>query len=108
MKKVKITVLKTEFYPELADRYLTEGREAGPCPFQNVGDVFYYEGGAEKPEGLCPWAWIDLYRGISTLANGPLVNDWYSHEDRRILCCTDGVRPVIYELAVLDEDAQNN
>ena len=34
MKKVKITVLKTEFYPELADRYLTEGREAGPCPFQ--------------------------------------------------------------------------
>ena len=43
-------------------------------------------------------------RGISTLANGPLVNDWYSHEDRRILCCTDGVRPVIYELALLDED----
>lgn len=108
MKKVKITVLKTEFYPELADLYLTDGREAGPCPLQQVGDVFYYEGGAENPEGLCPWAWIDLYRGISTLANGPLVNDWYSHEDRRILCCTDGVRPVIYELAVLDEDAQNN
>ena len=104
MKKVKITVLKTEFYPELAERSLTEGREAGPCPLQQVGDVFYYEGGAEKPEGLCPWAWIDLYRGISTLANGPLVNDWYSHEDRRILCCTDGVRPVIYELALLDED----
>ena len=104
MKKVKITVLKTEFYPELADLYLTDGREAGPCPLQQVGDVFYYEGGAENPEGLCPWAWIDLYRGISTLANGPLVNDWYSHEDRRILCCTDGVRPVIYELAVLDED----
>lgn len=104
MKKVKITVLKTEFYPELAERYLTDGREAGPCPLQQVGDVFYYEGGAEKPEGLCPWAWIDLYRGISTLANGPLVNDWYSHKDRRILCCTDGVRPVIYELALLDED----
>ena len=40
MKKVKITVLKTEFYPELAERYLTEGREAGPCPLQQVGDVF--------------------------------------------------------------------
>ena len=104
MKKVRIAVLKTEFYPELAERYLTEGREAGPCSLQQVGDVFYYEGGAEKPEGLCPWAWIDLYRGVSTLANGPLVNDWYSHEDRRILCCTDGVRPVIYELALLDED----
>ena len=37
MKKVRITVLKTEFYPELAERYLTEGREAGPCPLQQVG-----------------------------------------------------------------------
>ena len=102
MKKVKIIVLKTEFYPELAERYLTEGREAGPCPLQQVGDVFYYEGGAEKPEGLCPWAWIDIYRAISSLSNGPLANDWYSHEDQRVVCCTDGVRPVVYELVLTD------
>ena len=104
MKKVKITVLKTEFYPELAQRYLTDGREAGPCPIQTPGDIFYYDGGAEKPDGLCPWAWIDLYRAISALSNGPISNDWYSHADRHVLCCTDGVRRVVYELAVLDED----
>ena len=103
MYPVKITVLKTEFYPELAQRYLTDGEAAGPCPIQSVGDTYLYTGGAEKPEGLCPWAWIDLYRGVSALANGPFDNGWYSHPDRRILCCTDGVRPVVYELVVLDE-----
>lgn len=30
--QVRITVLKREFYPELADAYLTEGRSVGPCP----------------------------------------------------------------------------
>lgn len=52
MRRVKITVLKKEFYPELADRYLTEGREVGPCPLLEVGQVFYYEGGAVMPEGV--------------------------------------------------------
>ena len=28
MRKVKITVLKTEFYPELAEEYLSEGKGA--------------------------------------------------------------------------------
>ncbi len=32
MKKVKITVLRKEFYPEYADAYLTEGTSVGPCP----------------------------------------------------------------------------
>ena len=103
MKNVKITVLRKQLYEDFAEEHLTDGIQ--PCDFYEVGDTFLYTGGAEMPEGFCPWAWIDLYRGISTLANGPLVNDWYSYEDRRILCCTDGVRPVIYELALLDEDA---
>ncbi len=40
MKKVKITVLKKEFYEEFAEAYLTEGKEVGPCPLLNVGDSF--------------------------------------------------------------------
>ena len=104
--KVKITVLKKLYHEDLVDAYLLPEKKASypPCYRFNEGDVFIVDG-FEMPAGFCPWAWIDLYRGISTLANGPLVNDWYSYEDRRILCCTDGVRPVIYELALLDEDA---
>ena len=104
MKKVRITVLRKGFYPDLIRAHLSEPPEECVCDFFQEGDTFLYTGGAEMPAGFCPWAWIDLYRGVSTLANGPLINDWYSHEDRRILCCTDGVRPVIYELALLDED----
>lgn len=40
MKRVKITVLRKEFYPEYADEYLTQGQSVGPCPLLEVGDEF--------------------------------------------------------------------
>ena len=43
MKRVKITVLRKEFYPDFADEYLTEGREAGPCALLNVGDSCFFQ-----------------------------------------------------------------
>lgn len=103
MNRVRITVLKTEFYPDLAEAYLAEGAAAGACPLQRAGDAFTYAGGAEKPEGLCPWAWIDLYGAISALYAGGDENAWYRDGGTRILCCTDGVRPVVYKLELIRE-----
>lgn len=103
MRKVQITVLKREFYPELADEYLCEGREVGPCPIYEVGDSYIYEGGAEKPEGLCPWAWLTLYNKVNTLCSAGFENDWYKGGRTRIDCCTDGVRPVIFRVEALEE-----
>ena len=37
---VKITVLKKEFYREIAEAYLTEGGSAGPCPILETGLFF--------------------------------------------------------------------
>lgn len=54
MKKVKITVIKKEFYPDFADEFLSDGRNAGACSLLEVGDVFIFEGGAQMPEGFCP------------------------------------------------------
>jgi uncharacterized repeat protein (TIGR04076 family) len=101
VNSVRITVLKREFYPDLAERYLSEGAAAGACALQAEGDVFLYEGGAEKPEGLCPWAWIDLYCAIAALYSGGDENSWYRDGGTRILCCTDGVRPVVYKLELI-------
>ena len=101
MNSVRITVLKREFYPDLAEAYLSEGAAAGACPIQVEGDVFLYEGGAVCPEGLCPWAWIDLYSTIATLYAGGDENTWYRSVGTRILCCTDGIRPVVYKLELL-------
>ena len=102
MKQVQIKVLRCGYDPELAERYLTDGREAGPCPIQSAGQVFVYRGGAVMPEGLCPWAWIDLYRTVASLS-AEAKNDWFK-PNVRINCCTDGIRPVVYELTALDED----
>lgn len=43
MSKVKITVLKKCYYEEFAEKYLSEGKEVGPCPLLNEGDVFMKE-----------------------------------------------------------------
>lgn len=101
MKKVAITVLKTEFYPKLADEHLTEGRAVGACPLHKIGDKYIYEGGAEKPEGLCPWAWIDIYRGVNALSAGASYAPWNNRDGVQILCCTDGIRPVIFKVEAL-------
>ena len=104
MKKVRIVVLKKEFYPQLADAYLTEGRQVGPCPILEEGEEFVYQGGAEMPRGFCPWAWIDIYRGVSTLSAGGGTVPWTNRHGMQILCCTDGVRPVVFRLEALEED----
>ena len=104
MNKVKISVLKKEFYPELADKYITDGKNIGSCPFYDTGDEFIYEGGAEMPEGFCPWAWIDIYRGVSSVSAGGTYTPWNIHEGTQILCCTDGVRPVIFKIEALTND----
>ncbi|WP_394961839.1 TIGR04076 family protein [Candidatus Allofournierella merdavium] len=103
MKRVKITVLRKEFYPEYADAYLTEGREVGPCPMLEVGDTFVFEGGAQMPQGFCPWAWVDIYNSVSALAAGASYAPWNNREGQTIVCCTDGIRPVVFELHAMEE-----
>lgn len=102
MKRVRITVLKKEFYRDFAERFLTDGIEVGSCPLLTEGELFIYEGGAEMPKGFCPWAWIDIYRGVNALSAGATYVPWNNKEGLQILCCSDGVRPVIFSLEAID------
>lgn len=102
MKKVKITVLEKHFYANIADEYLTEGHAVGPCPLLEKGAVFVFEGNTVMPQGFCPWAWIDIYRGVSALAAGATYVPWNNKHGLQILCCTDGVRPVVFALETLE------
>jgi len=104
MKKVQITVLKKHFYADLADAYLTDGQSVGPCPLLEEGDTFLFEGEAVMPAGFCPWAWIDIYRGVSAIAAGASYTPWNNAEGMQILCCTDGVRPVIFKIEGMKEE----
>jgi uncharacterized repeat protein (TIGR04076 family) len=103
MKRVKITVLKKEFYGDYAEKYITDGKEVGPCSLLKEGEVFIYEGGAEMPNEFCPWAWIDIYRGVNALSAGATYTPWNKQDGVQILCCTDGIRPVIFSLEAIDE-----
>ena len=96
MKKVKITVLRKEFYPEYAEDYLTEGASVGPCPLLNEGDTFIFEGNAQMPEGFCPWAWVDIYPSVSAISSGASDTPWNKQDGQTIVCCTDGIRPVVF------------
>jgi len=101
VKKVGITVIRKEFYPEFAENYITDGKEIGHCPILNVGDYFLFEGRAEMPDGFCPWAWIDIYRGVNALSAGASFTPWNKQEGMQILCCTDGIRPVVFRVEAL-------
>jgi uncharacterized repeat protein (TIGR04076 family) len=103
MKQVKITVLKKHFYADLANAYLTDGQSVGPCPLLEEGDTFVFEGEAVMPAGFCPWAWIDIYRGVSALAAGATYAPWNNRDGLQILCCIDGVRPVIFKVEAIEE-----
>ena len=106
MKKVKITVLKKEFYPDFAEKYLTEGKAAGACSLLEVGDTFVFEGGAKMPEGFCPWAWIDIYHNVSAISSGGTYTPWSIHEGQTIACCTDGIRPVVFCIEAIEGETE--
>lgn len=71
MTKVKITVLKTDFYPDLAAEY---GKpELGPCAAMKVGDVFYAD--VKCPEGFCHTSWNCIYQYIMGVWLSPIPTE---------------------------------
>ena len=70
------------------------------CPLFEVGDEFVLDIG-EPPEGFCQAAFADIYRYVSGLrfgANYP----WMAQPGTAMVCCTDGLRPVIFQLTRVD------
>ena len=66
MNKVEITVLKTTFDHELAEKYGVPG--LGACPMLRAGQVFYAD--YAKPDGFCDEAWKAIYQYVFALAHG--------------------------------------
>jgi uncharacterized repeat protein (TIGR04076 family) len=104
MKKTRITVLKTNFDPELAAEYGVEG--LGVCPIMKVGQVFY--GDFAKPDGFCDEAWKAIYQYVFALSHGVgetqfYYGDWIARPRVAIACCNDGLRPVVFKIEATDE-----
>ena len=98
MNKIRITVLKTYVFKEFQG-YCNEKIEKCPC-FEE-GQVF--ETTYEKPGGFCDWAWRDLYPYLASFMTGGnftegIFENWMKDKNTMIACCTDGIRPVTFEI----------
>ena len=94
-KAVTITVIRSEYYQDLADRYAVP--DLGPCPFHQV----LRSEGAERPEGMCRVAWQVVGPMVRQLSEGELVQPsgtWLRDDTVSVTACPDGIRPVIFLL----------
>ena len=69
-KKIKITVLRTEYDQELAEQYAIPN--LGKCPFHQKGQVLCSDG-INPPDGMCGVAWQVIAFMARQLSLGELV-----------------------------------
>jgi len=96
---VRITVMKRLLLLDMV-----EANASGPwqeCDRLSEGQEFISDG--DMPEGFCSWAWVDIQKYVITLARGG--NFLGSKPGRTVACCSDGYRPVIFQLERLEETA---
>ncbi len=92
--RVKITVLRKLYHPELYEQYgVTRGE---PCTAVEVGQEFIVPTDLSMPPGFCSWAWRDIGAYLVTLARG---GDFVgSKPGVFVASCADGYRPVLFKL----------
>lgn len=92
--KLKIKVLKKMSTEEVFGANPPLGLTAEVCGQFQVGQEFVVGEDGGMPEGFCHWAWNDIYKVVTTLKFGGN----FSGKRSIVRCCTDGLRPVIFEI----------
>ena len=95
MKKVKITILKRTIQEDLAKEY---GIDDFPkCPLM-------------EDNAVCDEAWKAIYQYVFALAHGATETfysgTWIKEPGIAIVCCNDGLRPVIFKLEATDIESK--
>lgn len=96
--KIKITVLRKMINKDFAEKYCQEN--VTYCPVFTEGQKFIYNhtGDGNKPKNFCEHAWNDIYPTVMTLASKGTFIGWMKKEGENIVCCTDGIRPVVFKV----------
>ncbi|WP_295361583.1 TIGR04076 family protein [uncultured Pseudoramibacter sp.] len=106
LHKVKISVIRRNFYEDLAKEYGTEG--IGPCFMHQPGQVFY-SNGWQKPSGLCDNAWHCMKDYVLSISqHGGYIygkGGWCNQKDMCVVGCNDGLRTVIFKLEATDMES---
>ncbi|UCE96650.1 MAG: TIGR04076 family protein [Candidatus Bathyarchaeota archaeon] len=96
-RELKITVLKRTDTKQIFGDNPPMGQEIEACNLFKEGQEFIVSENGEMPEGFCHWAWNDIYKKVITLMYGGNF-PWMKEKGTSVSCCTDGLRPVIFEL----------
>jgi len=101
MAECKIKVLKRLVMPDLAKEYVFS--EVSLCPRLSEGQEFLVSSTLDKPDGFCDWAWNDIHKFVTVLSRGgnyseDIFHGWMKNSASMVACCTDGVRPVVFEI----------
>ena len=90
---VRITVLKRSRNDDFLESYADSMWE--PCERLGEGQQFISKN-CNMPADFCSWAWADMLKYVTTLARGG--NFVGVKPGHFVTCCTDGFRPVFFEL----------
>jgi len=101
MAAVKITVLKRMANQDLADEFCEAGVTV-PCPHFTDGQEFIVDGGGQ-PENFCGAAWHDIHKSYLAIRQGGNFSGWMKDGDTIVACCSDGLRPVVFEVKRLTD-----
>ena len=105
--QVKITVIKRNHDPELVERFLNN-TETGKCSIFQDGQEFYvtrdnYDSFPYENK-FCVAAWdVIKIKVYAALQGGNFYwKGWMRDQKQQILCCDDGVRPVVFLLEQIE------
>ncbi|MCJ7622847.1 MAG: TIGR04076 family protein [Anaerolineaceae bacterium] len=102
MSKCKITVVKRTINQDLIDEYVSDTRkDFGLCQVYEDGQEFVVENFPSRPDGFCDWAWADIQRDVVAVMFGGSF-PWIQDLRTAITCCTDGFRPVIFKVEMIE------
>jgi len=102
-RSVRITVIKRLDKRAILDEETLRCAPTGDpkCPKFQEGDTFLVEDlGNPSPIFPCQWAYHDIFKEVMHLALGGRFF-WMNPTDSIVVCCTDGLRPVLFKLEAL-------
>ncbi|MBW2092832.1 MAG: TIGR04076 family protein, partial [Deltaproteobacteria bacterium] len=96
---------KRTFNEDLANTYCQS--KTGLCEAFQDDQEFITESPVNAPAGFpCGWAWTDIQKVVLTLMQGGNFGSswqWMKDDNTMIACCTDGIRPVIFKIEIIEK-----
>jgi len=102
-RTVRIRVLRRNLFSDLVGEVarpeLASALQA--CEVFREGQEFLIKGWPSKPDGFCDWAWNDIQKSVIAASFGAR-KDGLRAQDSWIACCTDGLRPVVFQIEPIE------